>query len=241
MDLRLREVTWVRLLSLLIWTILMMLKRGITLLIEGIEERVFERSVLSVSERDRNGEVESATLLPPLSDRLVLERIWPLLHRKVNISLLWRLQRVNQAWRGKVAETLEWSALEVVRVDSPGLRLYLERLMERLPPLRERVEDELRAISLLLCESLADFTSQSHSLQARVDSGRRDGGSCSSTGGRVEFRCPCQIIGYPCPERVHYNSESEGEHSEEVELDGSWSSSSVSSLGVYFPRHSVRV
>ena len=88
MDLRLREITWVRLLSLLIWTILIMLKRGITCLIDAIEGRVFER-VEQRSNREigvrASGE---ATLLPPLSDELVVKRVWPLLHRKVDVSLL---------------------------------------------------------------------------------------------------------------------------------------------------------
>ena len=95
MDLRLREVTWVRLLALLVWTIMVMLKRGISQLIEAIEERVFERSVQTPSEEVRERRVEKSTLLLPLSDEIVLARIWPLLHQRVNISLLWRLQRVN--------------------------------------------------------------------------------------------------------------------------------------------------
>ena len=160
MDLRLREVTWVRLLSLLLWTILMMMKRGISQLIERVEGRAFERGAHPVSERSREGEregIEERTLLPPLSDDLVLGRIWPHLHRRVNVSLLWRLRRVNRAWRGKVAGTLEWAALDMVRIDTPGLTWYLEERQERRPSIRERVEDELRAISVLLSENVAEF------------------------------------------------------------------------------------
>lgn len=41
MDLKLREITWVRLVTLLVWTLLVMVKRGITQLIESIAGRVF--------------------------------------------------------------------------------------------------------------------------------------------------------------------------------------------------------
>lgn len=137
----------------------MMLRRGISQLIDVIEERVFHRSVQILREENPKGKVGAATLLPPLSDELVLERIWPLLHKRVNISLLWRLRRVNHAWKESVARSLEWTALEVVRVDIPGLIRYLEERRECRPPLRERVEDELRSISVMLSESLEDFAS----------------------------------------------------------------------------------
>ena len=69
MDLRLREMTWVRLVTLLLWTILMMLQRGITQLIDVIEGRVFDRVAYVQREgdqgRDEERGVESATLLPP--------------------------------------------------------------------------------------------------------------------------------------------------------------------------------
>ena len=97
MDLRLKEVTWVRLLSLLMWTISVMFKRGISQLIDAIESRVFDRGEKSLSGGVRGRTVEAATLLPPLSDELILTRIWPLLHWKVNVSLLWRLRKVNRA------------------------------------------------------------------------------------------------------------------------------------------------
>ena len=72
MDLRLKEITWVRLLSLLVWTILVMLKQGITQLIDGIESRVFDISGQTLSKEVRGRIIERATLLPPLSNELVL-------------------------------------------------------------------------------------------------------------------------------------------------------------------------
>ena len=88
MDLRLKEVTWLCLVSLLLWTILVMIKRGVTQLIEVIENKVFDRSERSLREALRSEEVRAATLLPPLNDDLVITWIWPLLHRRVNVSLI---------------------------------------------------------------------------------------------------------------------------------------------------------
>ena len=53
MDLRLKEITWVCLLSLLIWTILVMLKRGVSQLIDAIESKVFDKSEQTLSEEIR--------------------------------------------------------------------------------------------------------------------------------------------------------------------------------------------
>ena len=233
MDLRLREVTWVRLLSLLLWTILMILNRGITQLLERLEGKVFKSGAQPVIVREREEEGEERTLLPPLSDELVLERIWPLLHRKVNISLLWRLRRVNHAWRKKVAGSLEWGALEIVRIDAPGLTRYLEERQERRPPLRERVEDELRAITVLISEDLAELSSQGEY--------RNEAGAWSSAVDKGDFDRSFQEFGCPCCEEVFHYSGSESEQSEGTERNGSWSSSSERSLRVFYPRHSVRV
>ena len=65
MDLRLKEITWVRLLSLLLWTVLMILKRGITQLIEIVERRTFDVNVQAKEERGREKLIDEATLLPP--------------------------------------------------------------------------------------------------------------------------------------------------------------------------------
>lgn len=86
--------------------------------------------------RDQEKKVDGVTLLPPLSDDLVLARIWPRLHQGVNISLLWRLRRVNKAWREKVSTTVEWAALDMVRVDTPGLLQFLADRGEHRPSLR---------------------------------------------------------------------------------------------------------
>ena len=160
MDLRMKEVSWIRLVALLLWTLLTMLQKAITQLKGLVENRAFEVSSQSGSENDQESLKQEATLLPPLSDEFVFSRIWPLLHQRVNISLLWRLRRVNKAWRGKVGTSLEWTALEMVRVDAPGLARYLAQKGERRPSLRERVESEIKSFVMLLDERLPEFLPQ---------------------------------------------------------------------------------
>ena len=157
MDLKLKEITLKRLLSLLVWTLLVILKWGILVLIEAIECRVFERTDPAPSGFVRNRRAGRATLLPPLTDELVFSHIWPRLHRRLNISLLWRLRRVNRAWREGVGATREWAALDMVRVDAPSLVRYLVEHCERRPSLRDRVESELQSINFLLAECLEVF------------------------------------------------------------------------------------
>lgn len=241
MDLRLREVTWVRLLALLVWTILVMLKRGISQLIEAIEERVFERSVQTPSEEVRERRVEKSTLLPPLSDEIVLARIWPLLHQRVNISLLWRLRRVNRAWRESVAQSLEWAALEMVRVDTPGFVQYLEERHEQRPSLRERVEDELRSISKLLSERLVDFAAKSECLQSRTADYEESDEEWSLSGDPTRFNCACMRREIPYPGNRDNFSECDCSQSERMDFDEACGSSTGSSMRVHFPRHLVRV
>lgn len=160
MDLRLREITLKRLLSLLVWTLLVILKRGISVLIESIESCIFER-VEPLPDRNVGRRSGGVTLLPPLSDELVFLHIWPRLQQRVNISLLWRLRRVSRAWKKGVGATREWAALEMVRIDSPGFVQYLVDHCERRPSLRNRVESELESINFLLSECLEDFSVQS--------------------------------------------------------------------------------
>ena len=205
----------------------MMLRRGISQLIEIFEERIFDRSVQGLQERGLSERVITATLLPPLSDELVLERIWPLLHKRLNISLLWRLRIVNRSWHRSVAQTLEWSALEVVRVDTPGLIRYLDERRERRPPLRERVEDEMKAISLLLYEKLEDFIPQSSCCRLATGGSWKSEASWSSSAGSVTDCCGCAKVVTTCSPDFEVDSESEALSSE-------------GSVIVYYPRHSVR-
>lgn len=240
MDLRLREITWVRLLSLLIWTILIMLKRGITCLIDAIEGRVFERV-----EQRSNREVGvrasgEATLLPPLSDELVVKRVWPLLHRKVDVSLLWRLRRVNRAWKSNVASSLEWAALEIVRVDAPGYLQYLRDRHERRPSLQERVEDELRSLSVLLSECLTDFSLQSEAARSRSQNFGKGDRNPSSIEDLVEAARDCVWIECPCVDRFSSIFDRTCDYGEIDSEDEVCASTSDSSMSVLFPRHLQR-
>ena len=230
MDLRLREVTWLRLLSLLAWTILAMLKRGICQLMDLIEGRVFEGGDRVADVRVVRRAAEIATLLPPLSTELVLTRIWPLFHRKVNISLMWRLRRVSRAWRESVSTTLEWTALEFVRIDTPGYTQYLENRGENRPSLRERVEDELVSLQRLLSERLSDFSLRSELLLSEPSSYEEDIESSRN------WSCDCADAGFPWQEDRCSGSESDCRQSDE-----NCDSSSESSLRVYFPRHVMRI
>ena len=240
MDLKLKEITWLRLVSLLIWTVLVMLMRGLGQLVEAIEGKVFDRE----SQARNGGVVEEtargASLLPPLSDEIVLNRIWPCLQRKVNISLLWRLRRVNKAWKESVGTTLEWTALEVVRVDTPGYIQYLRDRGERRASLRERVEDEVRAITRLLSERLEDYVLRSKRIritQGGSGEGHRDWGS---TGTSVQLADACMWSRQFSCRDVCSCDESSCDQDEEEGFEVESFSSSESSLRAYYPRHLVR-
>ena len=253
MDLRLREVTWIRLLSLLLWTILVMIKRAASQLIDVIEVRVFHVSGREPEREEQGQDIEGRTLLPPLSDELVLSRVWPLLHKRVNISLLWRLRRVNRAWKREVGTTIEWAALEMVRVDSPGLLRYLAVRHEPLPSLRERVEGELRAFAILLAESWMYPSDQTQTVVGRslVDnSGPFVPGREEQNPTRVQHWSPERewisdssssrgVVNSRCNERFLYREREESERSEEEELEA-YASSMDSSMEVYYPRHWLR-
>lgn len=241
MDLRLREVTWLRLLTLLAWTILVMFKRGVSQLIEIIEERFFERGVQAPAKEVRDKGREKSTLLQPLSDEIVLDQIWPLLHQRVNVSLLWRLRRVSRAWKESVARSLEWSALEIVRIDTPGFVRYLEQHCERRPSLRERVEDELKSISELLKEHLSDFVVQSECLHPwPADFGESDE-EWSTSSSSARFHCACEMKGVLCSIDRGQSRECSCSERESVNIEETCESSSDSTMTVNFPRHQIRI
>lgn len=223
----------------------MLLKRGISQLIDMIEKRVFVSSEQTSMGKEQDVEAEERTLMPPLNDELVLHRIWPLLHRRVSVSLLWRLRRVNRAWKRKIGTTVEWSALEMVRIDSPGFLRFLAANRVPRPSLSERVENERAAISILLAEHLVDFTERSELNLSEVDSLE----SVAGLRGPVEMgaREPARKLSYCSPSTESVYSESNLNRgrssyylSEEEEMEA-YASSTDSSMGVYYPRHSMRV
>ena len=235
MDRRLRELTWGRLVTLLVWTLLVMIKHGISQLIETIEERIFVRSEPVARAGESGGELRR-TLLPPLDDELVLGRIWPLLHQRVNVSLLWRLRRVNRAWREQVSTTVEWAALEMVRVDTPGFLRNLAERGERRPSLQKRVENEVEAFKLLLSEHWWSVPRRPEGGRSGTQRQEICDTSSESEGDHKGIR-----------RRWKYNSSVSERGSTSREVD--WSegeeieacvSSTDSSMQVYYPRHVVR-
>ena len=251
MAMKLREVTWIRLLSLLLWTILVMVKRAATQLIEVVEVWVFDDSERNLERGEQEEDIEGRTLLPPLSDELVLGRIWPLLHRRVNISLLWRLRRVNRAWKKNVGTTVEWAALEMVRIDSLGLLQYLAVRHELRPSLRERVEDELRALTVLLTEQWVSYRDRpeiARSWAGRLEPAIGRSGSwlpvreltSDSQSEWASHSCSSRETARSC-----YSVDSTGrsgensDRTEEEEIEA-YASSTDSSMGVYYPRHWLR-
>lgn len=186
------------------------------------------------------------TLLPPLNDELVLHRIWPLLHRRVNVSLLWRLRRVNRAWKRKVGTTLEWSALEMVRLDSPGyLQVLASRRVPR-PSLCERVESERAAFLILLAERLVDFTERT-GLTSAENSEPVGVGRFAGPLDREKVEAERESSSNSCSidlmrSKMNRNRDMDYYYyrSEEEEIEA-YASSTDSSMGVYYPRHSMRV
>lgn len=234
---RLRELTWVRLLTLLLWTVLMMISRGITQIIGRIEGQIFDTSEPTLRENGRKRELRG-TLLSPLDDELVLRRIWPLLHKKVNVSLLWRLRRVNRAWKNEVGKTIEWAALEMVRLDSPGYLLFLAERGERRPSMQERVEVELNALMVLLSECLESVVVRSRELQ----SGTVIQGSAEGDRRRHWKDCMCRRGWAPYQEMSSDIREIEFSRSEDEEEESeAYASSTDSSLSVCYPRHVLRI
>lgn len=78
-------------------------------------------------------------LLPSIPDSVVMTVIWPRL--PLSASVLWQLQRVSRRWRRFVGRTLEWEALEVVRIDNRGYKAAVRRGLPRAS-LNERLSFE---------------------------------------------------------------------------------------------------
>lgn len=53
----------------------------------------------------------------PVPDVMLEQLIWPKLNSHASPSLLWHFRRINRLWKSFVARTIEWQALEIVRVD----------------------------------------------------------------------------------------------------------------------------
>ena len=215
-----------------------MLMKGITVLIEVVEKRVFQVNGRLFPEEGRGRSIVNSTLLPPLGDELVLTRIWPLLHQRVNVSLLWRLRRVNRAWKRSVGASLQWAALETVKVDTPGLMRYLREQGERRPSLRDQVEGEMKSIAVLLAENLVSY-STGYKLSARNWSKAEDSWEWSKSDESCGHSCTCKRKEPVYPDEFWDGSSEDNFPYMDREFEAS-ASSSEGSLRVYYPRHLVR-
>ena len=157
---------------------------------------------------------------------------------------------MNRAWKEQVGSSLEWAALEMVKVDTPGLIRYLKETGELRPSLRERVESELNSFAVLLCEQLSEFDSSPglSSLDAnnaeKSEAGEEEsrvGSSSKRTADNVRRNrgCVCRWIDYTGFERFRERNRNEYDWSEEEEIEA-YASSSESSMRAYYPRHAVR-
>lgn len=151
---------------------------------------------------------------------------------------------MNRAWRGKVGTSLEWAALEIVRVDAPGLIRYLERRGERRPSLQERVESELNSLDVLLCEQPSDYVPQPLPSAASVVVVEMPGvgDEQSSTGytSRGVTSCACNWVDFGQFEEFQGRYRKEYNWSEEEGVEA-YASSSEGSLRAYYPRHFLGV
>ena len=96
--------------------------------------------------------------LLPLMPNADVERIlWPYLQSSPDPSLLWRLRTVNRGWRKFVTTTLEWNALEVLRLDQSSYNCYVRRSGRRRASLTEQLRTEISNLRFLLSKDLSSF------------------------------------------------------------------------------------
>ncbi|KAL2652777.1 hypothetical protein R1flu_020905 [Riccia fluitans] len=86
----------------------------------GVDGDLRENRRSEVAEERSSSSRTCCLLLPQLPNDVVESEIWPrLTHTPV---LLWNLRRVNRAWRNLVGSSVQWSALELVRINDPSYR-----------------------------------------------------------------------------------------------------------------------
>lgn len=146
---------------------------------------------------------------------------------------------MSKAWKESVGTTLEWTALEVVRVDTPGYIQYLRGRGERRASLRERVEDESRAITRLLSERLEDYVLRPERIRVTQGGFGEDRRDWSSTETSVQLANACMWTRQFCCRNVCSCDESSCDQDEEEGFEVESISSSESSLRAYYPRHLV--
>lgn len=145
---------------------------------------------------------------------------------------------------------MEWSTLEMVRVDSPGYLQFLSERHEPRPSLRERVEDELSTFSVLLAEHLGDLCSESEVSWSKTSNvcsvaSRESRRTLKVTPGAVgsyrdeRSNCPWGVADFRHEAQFVDRERNSLDWSEEEEMEA-YASSVDNSMRVYYPRHSMR-
>lgn len=87
------------------------------------EVLTIERS--SVFPRSGSSAPSTSTLVSGLHDQLVRSQVWNSLNSPPTMLTLQRLRRINRSWRSFVDTTVEWSAMEFTRLDTPGYNRFI--------------------------------------------------------------------------------------------------------------------
>lgn len=149
---------------------------------------------------------------------------------------------MNCAWKNGVSTTLECTALDMVRVDTPGFVRYIAEHCECRPPLRDCVQSELESFKLLFIECLANFKIRSEAesreigrLNSSANSGSnldrwKEGSRNQLCVGEIEYLDPRYFLDY-------YQSDIVWK--EEEGFDETNTSCSEGSMIAYFSRHCI--
>lgn len=115
----------------------------------------FAESPLSVAAISSDG-----SLMPPLPDGIVRDRIWVALMSPPSVLLLLRLRHVSTSWSRFVATTIEWNAWVFVRLDSLGYCRYTVTGGLPCRPFSLRFCNEVENYRLLIFESMEEMASR---------------------------------------------------------------------------------
>ncbi|KAL3697161.1 hypothetical protein R1sor_011237 [Riccia sorocarpa] len=97
----------------------------------------------------RRFEVAHGTVIPGLPDDLVRYNILPRVIAAVQPEVLWNLRQVNMRWREMVADTIEWSSLEIVRANQVQYGLHYFSTDEHIS-VAQRMRTELEFLRLMI-------------------------------------------------------------------------------------------
>ncbi|KAG0608778.1 hypothetical protein M758_8G131700 [Ceratodon purpureus] len=126
-------------------------------------------------------EVSFGGLISVMPDHIVQEVVWPVMARSP--ELLFRLRCVNRRWRYTVDSSIEWRALELVLIDTPGLLIATPEGLDSAPTVQS-LATALYHLRFVLSEDMKE-------IETRV--------RYSSNGFRA---LPCYVSMEGCPSDV---------------------------------------